>query len=93
MGDGCELSSPVIPHPPFHLHHHHINITITSPIWESCRDCGIGCMQPLTKKTIQKKSKKIILLYALVSFYKFPSSEGCTRNCTKVLKRKKRIYI
>jgi hypothetical protein len=61
MGDGCALPSPVIPHPPFYLHHHHIIIIITSPNWESCRDCSIGCMQPLKKK-FQKIEKKLFYM-------------------------------
>jgi hypothetical protein len=59
----ARLHLPVIPNPPFHLHHHHIIIIITSPNWESCRDCGIGCMQPLKKKfqNIEKKLFHMLL--------------------------------
>jgi hypothetical protein len=53
MGDGCVLSSPVIPHPPFHLHLN-INHHPFSPPWEM----GIGCYAALAKKK-HKNSKKI----------------------------------
>jgi hypothetical protein len=62
MGDDCGASSPVIPHPPFHLHHIHLTTTASlgiflPPLWL--------WLQAALKKIEKKKIQKKILLYSM----------------------------
>jgi hypothetical protein len=67
MGDDCGASSPVIPHPPFHLHHIHLTTTASlgiflPPLWL--------WLQAALKKKLKKIQKKILLYSMYNKMYK-----------------------
>jgi len=66
MGDGCALSSPVIPHPPFHLHH--IHLTTTASPWDILPPLWLWLQAALKK--IEKIQKKILLYSMYNKMYK-----------------------
>jgi hypothetical protein len=76
MGDGCALTSPVIPHPPFHLHHHQHPHHIYLHLGRWAAAAANGCKATFEKKNIlqnpKKKKKKIYnILYWLSSYLIF----------------------
>jgi hypothetical protein len=95
MGDGCALSSPVIPHPPFHLHlniNHHNNILFLLPgTWATI--VALAVMQPWQKKHKNSKKKKkntyTVFAFRAYFFCKFTANKQCTLKCTKLILEKK----
>jgi hypothetical protein len=55
MGDDCGSLSPVIPHPPFHLHH--IHLTTTASPWDILPPLWLW-LQAALKKKLKKNTKK-----------------------------------
>ncbi len=81
MGDDCALSSPVIPHPPFHPHHHNNYFSLLGdlPVF------GIGWVQPWQKNSkIQKKicNSTVCSCELFVNYFYML----CTLICTKFWK-------
>jgi len=67
MGDDCGASSPVIPHPPFHLHHIHLTTT-ASPLGYFATVVALAASS--LEKKIEKIQKKILLYSMYNKMYK-----------------------
>jgi hypothetical protein len=67
MGDDCGSLSPVIPHPPFHLHH--IHLTTTASPWDILPPLWLW-LQAALKKKLKKNTKKILLYSMYNKMYK-----------------------
>ncbi len=57
MGDDSAVTSPVIPHSPFHLHHHNIFITFFPPVWEKAATVVALAVNSLDKKIFKNPKK------------------------------------
>jgi len=67
MGDDCGATSPVIPHPPFHLHQPPTLLQL--PLGE-CATAVAMAVSSLEKKKFKNTKKKLSTVFVYIKMYK-----------------------